>query len=367
MASYAALGGKIDAEGGLKFLQHLFRQGYATGIAVSQRGAGANMSVDVSTGAAMITTSASVSYYGWTDAVTNVTVDASDPTNPRKDIVVAYIDLSLITSSTTNNSGALKFKAVAGTPAGSPADPSDGTIQSAVGAGNPFIKLARVAVAASASSIVNANLTDMRTPMALQMPYLYGGGSNTNGHLVPNVADDTVALLNAAQTLAGKTLSSPTMTGTVTVPDGSFAPAKLTNPYKFHAYATGSTTATAGGWTKVAFAGESFDSNNNFASNTYTAPVTGYYKFDAAVKITVGGAGETYVLALYKNNAEHKRGMYIDVSTAFDLNMLVSPPPIQLTAGDTVDIRIYNGSGGNKSTGSQSHESYFGGYLVSIT
>ena len=47
-----------------------------------------------------------------------------------------------------------------------------------------------------------------------------GGGNNTNGHTVPNLADDTFTLIGATQTLTGKTLTNPTinaatLTGTV--------------------------------------------------------------------------------------------------------------------------------------------------------
>jgi hypothetical protein len=169
------------------------------------------MSVDVQVGDVNIQAS-DRAFYGINDAVVNVVVSASSPSNPRRDAVVAYIDLSVVSSVSNDNPGVLKFLVVAGTPAGSPADPSAGTIQTAVGGTNPYIILARIDVATSSSSVVNANITDRRNPAALAVPYLYGGASNTNGHLVPNVADDTVALLNATQTLSNKTLTDPSMT-----------------------------------------------------------------------------------------------------------------------------------------------------------
>jgi hypothetical protein len=201
-------GGSVDAEGALKFLAQMFRSGYAQGLAVSQRGAGANMSVDVSAGGGMAVETAGTARYGWISSTENVTVNTADPTNPRRDIVVAYVDLALISTAATNNNGAFKFKAVAGTPASSPADPTDSAIQASVGAGNPYVKLARLLVGTGASSVVNANITDMRTPMSPLVAYLYGGASNNLGHLVPNVSDDTVALLAAAQTFSNKALSA---------------------------------------------------------------------------------------------------------------------------------------------------------------
>lgn len=49
---------------------------------------------------------------------------------------------------------------------------------------------------------------------AAQIPAILGGATNTNGHVVPNVVDDTFALLAASQTLSNKTLASPALSGT---------------------------------------------------------------------------------------------------------------------------------------------------------
>jgi hypothetical protein len=39
---------------------------------------------------------------------------------------------------------------------------------------------------------------------------IQGGGTNTTGHVVPNLADDTFALLTATQELTNKTIDSGT-------------------------------------------------------------------------------------------------------------------------------------------------------------
>lgn len=65
---------------------------------------------------------------------------------------------------------------------------------------------------------------------AAQIPAILGGASNTSGHVVPNVADDTFALLAAAQTLTNKTISGSSNTLT-NIPaanlTGSVADARL--------------------------------------------------------------------------------------------------------------------------------------------
>ncbi len=216
MAEYALNrdGGKSDEIGFAHWMKEAFGQGIlntrtTTSWKVTQRGAGANMSVDVAAGDGFIAIN-SYLHIAFSDATTNVAISTADPTNPRIDTVVAYIDRSVVSNVSNNNPGALAFVSVAGTPAGSPTAPSGGTIQTAVGASNPYLVLANVAVAAATSNIVNANITDTRVSIAYAGK-LYGGSSNTVGHTIPNVADDTVALLNAAQTFTNKTLTNPTL------------------------------------------------------------------------------------------------------------------------------------------------------------
>lgn len=176
MATFVGNGGELNEEGYFRLLDDLLADGFAsrtpTAWKVQQTGAGA-MSVDVGEGAGLIEYGSTYGYPAWSDADETVAVAAADATNARKDIVVAYIDLDIIANnpkdgSEVNNPSALVFDIVAGTPAGSPADPSDGTIQTAVGAANPWIKLGRVNVAANATSIVTANIDDLRTSVSFR-------------------------------------------------------------------------------------------------------------------------------------------------------------------------------------------------------
>ena len=186
MSNYIAIrdGGKSSEEGLMKPWYRLFSSGVpisfnSTSLKATQRGAGANMSVDVAIGDVALADTNYV-FWGWSDAVNNVSIGAADPTNPRIDIVVAYLDKAVVSSASNNNPGALKFVSVAGTAAPSPTAPSDGTIQSAVGASNPFVKLAQVSVAALASSIVNANITDIRSDISYRGSVATSSWSNLN-------------------------------------------------------------------------------------------------------------------------------------------------------------------------------------------
>ena len=165
-------GGRTNEAGHLRGVTKGFAGQVLTGLNVSQRGAGANMSVDVAIGDALVQRSDNT--YGhpaWNDAVYNQVIATADGSNPRRDIIVMYIDYGQTPSTgvANNTNGVVKIKSVAGTAAGSPVDPSAATIQSSVGSGNPYVKLARVRVAAGATSISNSVIDDLRV-LATSLP-----------------------------------------------------------------------------------------------------------------------------------------------------------------------------------------------------
>jgi len=124
-----------------------------TDLAVTQRGAGANMSVDVAGGRCVIKGDLATyegSYFMENRGVTNLTIAASDPTNPRIDRVIAEV----LNAEYSGVSNLWRLRVMTGTPAGSPSAPALPT---------NAISLATVAVAALASSITNANITNLRT------------------------------------------------------------------------------------------------------------------------------------------------------------------------------------------------------------
>lgn len=147
-------------------------------LAVTQNGS-PNMSVNVAQGMCFIRGSESAHqgvYVAYNDATTNVVISAADPTNPRRDLIVVQVRDSAYSGASND----VRIMAVTGTPAASPADP-------AIPA-NSFV-LARVAVAAAASSITNANITDARV-----RAYALGGIITCTSSTRPSnpIAGDTV-------------------------------------------------------------------------------------------------------------------------------------------------------------------------------
>lgn len=134
-----------------------------------------NMSVNVAAGRGIIDGTESAlqgSYLGWLDATQNTVIAASDPTNPRIDLIVARIKDQQYSGA----SNTFTVEAVTGTPAGSPVAPT--------APANSYV-IAQIAVAASAATIVTANITDRRKGVG---PWFTGWGVMGVGSVVADPA-----------------------------------------------------------------------------------------------------------------------------------------------------------------------------------
>lgn len=138
-----------------------------TDLKVTQFSGGANMSVDVAAGKAVIEFTNSggngKTYKAvlQNTAVLTLAIATADPTNPRKDIVYAKIDGSINPDASSGN--ACSIAVATGTPAGSPTAP-------AVPAGS--ILLATIDIPASDTTIANAQITDGRTMVKMRTDVL---------------------------------------------------------------------------------------------------------------------------------------------------------------------------------------------------
>lgn len=159
-------GGKTNEAGHLRIYTKGFKGEVISGLNAVQRAAGANMSVDLQVGDAIIPRSdGSYGHPAWNDAVLNVPITTADGSNPRIDVLVMYIDYGQARDPdvSNNTNGVVKIEVVEGTPAGSPTAPDNTAIGTAIGGSNPFIKLAQILVATGATSIANSAITDIRT------------------------------------------------------------------------------------------------------------------------------------------------------------------------------------------------------------
>jgi len=325
-------GGKTDEKGISTHLYGLFTGEVINGMAVSQNSP-LGMSVLVSEGRVMIDSGSDYPYLGFTDANEVVTITTADGSNPRIDAIVAYIDLSVVDSTNANNPGAFKIVAVAGTPAGSPSAPNNSAISTAIGSGNPFIRLANVTVGTGVTTITTGNVSDQR--------------------VMANVADGLVDT-NSLATEAVETAK---------IKDAAVTPAKWTNPYKFYAYRSAAHNSS-GTAAKVPYESELYDSNSNFstANNDYTAPVAGFYDFHATAGNTAAASTPMQII-LYKNGSAILYGQIIQPGAAG--NNLTLSGSLQLAANDVIDVRFVGGAGSVMYTGATT--CYFQGHLFTIT
>lgn len=126
--------------------------GGVSDLDVTQHGAGANPSVDVAAGLVFVAGTEGTRpgmYAVHSDGVANVSVPVGDPTNPRIDLIVARIK----DNEYADGADIGTIERVAGTPAGSPVEP---TVPA-----NSFV-LARIDVPAGASSVTNTMITERR-------------------------------------------------------------------------------------------------------------------------------------------------------------------------------------------------------------
>lgn len=108
-------------------------------------------------------------YFAFNDANVTLSINAADPTNPRIDIVCLTVNDSFYSGSTNN----AVLQVITGVPASSPSAPTTPA--------NSLV-LAQVNVAANATSITTANITNVAIPGNIRhAEYSNGGGWSVTG------------------------------------------------------------------------------------------------------------------------------------------------------------------------------------------
>lgn len=301
-------GGLTDEQGHYRFQTNVW-SGHVIGdgLQVTQNSP-LGMSVIVGEGDARVPY-AGYAYTAWNDANEVVNISTANPSNPRIDRLVMYIDRGDTPQQVNpNNPGIPKFAVVAGTPAAVPVRPSDSAVDSAVGASNPWIDLADVTVNAGVTQITNSNITDTRLPVS------------------------------------------------------------ITRPVSFLATMTGTQSVTPSTFTKINYSSEVYDHGGNYDPTTqqFTAPVDGIYNFGACI-VRTNGFSNVYrhLITIFVDGSEAVRmsqGEKGGINQTFSID---GHAELQLTAGQVVEARMWHAVVGSQSYGStNTYENWFYGRLV---
>lgn len=131
----------------------------------------------------------------------------------------------------------------------------------------------------------------------------------------------------------------------------------LTLAYKFLVYRNAAANTGTGAFAKITFDTEVYDTNSNFATGTYTAPVTGDYRF--GFQATTNAATSDLVAAIYKNGAIYAWGSEVRAQGGSGGSIEMS-----LSAGDTIDVYVYGNTAIALGVGTAPMKTYFYGRVV---
>lgn len=257
-------------------------------LLVSQQGTPA-MGVTIATGRALIqgTQTATQSFYiAYNDAATNVSIASADPTNPRIDLIVVTVQDAYY-GGTVNNQ--VIFQAVTGTPSGSPVPPS---------APDNSLVLARVAVAANATSIVSGNITDFRVYAKESDMHVTSSATAADTLTIDTIGSQTGKALRINNSSGAQTFAiAPN--GTVTFQDGSTQnTAAVYDPNLVVNTQTGTT------YSLVLSDAQKLITLNNASPITVTVPSNATVALPTGTQITLAqiGAGQVTVVGASSPN-----------------------------------------------------------------
>lgn len=137
-----------------------------------------------------------------------------------------------------------------------------------------------------------------------------------------------MASINASTSGAGGIITTADNTGTLNIQSGGTTIATISstglavasgktlsvngttvpsNIPAFSAYKNTNQSITSSTFTKITFQVEDYDTNNNFASSTFTPTIAGYYMIGAGFNPNAGSPPSRVIMDIYKNGSQVKR------------------------------------------------------------
>ncbi|WP_242890287.1 hypothetical protein [Actinomadura litoris] len=303
-------------------------EGVITGLDVSQRAAGANFSVDVAAGQAIITgndVAVQGTYVVTSDAVENIAVPTTlPPSGSRVHRVVAYVRDHLFDAGLAANTYDFVFTVLEDTGSGTPPAPPSA------------ITLALITVTPSTTSILTGNIA---------AAYIHALGRPGRGRLAADAAARPPVPLIGERLLRQDLADEEVWDGT------AWRLVGLTAPYAILTATADQSLATATN-ASVAFDSEVVDSHNGHSTSSnnsrYTAPRAGLYRAYASVpwvNNTASGKFETWFRV---NGTTEWSGSSTEKGTNNVTTISSASALLQLNAGDYVEVRVWQGTGGTR-------------------
>ena len=116
------------------------------------------------------------------------------------------------------------------------------------------------------------------------------------------------------------------------------------------------------GYDTIAFGSETFDVGSNFASNTFTAPVTGKYHFSINMRLdSIDTSAAYYNIEIQTSNRSHAQ-LFSRHGTDINYENFMMTVIADMDANDTVIIRIFQ-NGGTSQTDINTSTTWYG-YLL---
>jgi hypothetical protein len=118
----------------------------------------------------------------------------------------------------------------------------------------------------------------------------------------------------------------------------------------FNANATTTQSISSGTYTKVTLGTKVFDTNNNFASSTFTPTVAGYYIVTGSVIIQ--SAAGALVTLIYKNGSAVAQGTSYPAAGQISATATISSVIYCNGSTDYIELYAYQGTAGSLTIGS---------------
>ena len=175
--------------------------------------------------------------------------------------------------------------------------------------------------------------------------------------LSSNILGTGTLTIAAPNTDSDRTLTLPDNSGTLLSNASTFAG---TGP-SFSAHPSAGTTLSANTWTKINYATELWDTNNNFASSRFTPTVAGYYQINAAFGEGLSSSQMALYIAIYKNGVSEKYMQYI-TANAWYTNAPING--IVYCNGTTDYLEIYAHTSSAYTNEVKKQTNFFEGFLA---